>query len=56
VLFVEQGIAPEVRAVLERNGHTVKEGNMGAVQVVRRIAGGFEGAADPRKGGAAEGW
>lgn len=57
VLWVEPGIDPAARAALERNGHTVKEGkSMAAIQLVRRTARGFEGAADPRKGGAASGW
>jgi len=57
VLAVEPGIAPRTRAALARYGHDVKEvAMMGAVQVVRRHAGVFEGAADPRKGGDAAGW
>jgi gamma-glutamyltranspeptidase/glutathione hydrolase len=57
VLAVEPGIEPRTRAALARYGHDVKEvPMMGAVQVVRRHAGVFEGAADPRKGGDAAGW
>ncbi len=57
VLYVDEGIAPAVRGALERIGHTVKEGSsMAAIQIVRRVGDGFEGAADPRKGGAASGW
>ena len=57
VLAVEPGIAPLTRAALARCGYTVKEmPAMGALQVVRRTAGGFEGVADPRKGGEAVGW
>jgi gamma-glutamyltranspeptidase/glutathione hydrolase len=57
VLAVEPGISPDTRAVLARYGHTVKEvPAMGAIQAVRLHAGVFEGASDPRKGGAAVGW
>lgn len=57
VLWVEPGIDGAARAALERNGHTVREGkSMAAIQLVRRTSRGFEGAADPRKGGAASGW
>jgi gamma-glutamyltranspeptidase / glutathione hydrolase len=57
VLAVEPGVPAATRQALARYGHVVKEvPAMGAIQVVRRQAGVFEGAADPRKGGAAEGW
>ncbi|GIW44605.1 MAG: gamma-glutamyltranspeptidase [Candidatus Binatia bacterium] len=57
VLLVEPQIDPEVRRVLQQIGHVVKEvPMMGAIQIVRRTSSGFEGAADPRKGGAASGW
>lgn len=57
VLAVEPGIPVVTRDRLERLGHTVKEiPAIGAVQVVRRDADVFEGAADPRKGGEAVGW
>jgi len=43
--------------VLASYGHTVKEvPTMGAIQAVRKDAGVFEGASDPRKGGEAVGW
>lgn len=57
VLSVEPGISALNRDVLARYGYLVKEmKEMGVVQVVRRSAGVFEGAADPRKGGEAAGW
>ncbi len=57
VLLVEPQIDPKARNVLERVGHTVREvPEMGAIQLVRRMSSGFEGAADPRKGGGAKGW
>lgn len=56
VLFVEPGIAATTRKALEQNGHSVREVSaMGAIQLVRRSGEGFDGAADPRKGGAASG-
>lgn len=57
VLLVEPQIDTSARNVLARIGHAVKEvPAMGAIQLVRRVTFGFEGAADPRKGGAASGW
>jgi gamma-glutamyltranspeptidase/glutathione hydrolase len=58
VLFAEPGIGPNERAALRRVGHRATNAPAaGAVQVVRRAAdGGWEGAADPRKGGQAVGW
>jgi len=57
VLAVEPGVPALERGVLARCGYSVKEvPAMAAVQVVRRDAGVFEGAADPRKGGEAVGW
>jgi len=57
VLAVEPGIAASTQQALARYGHLVKEvPAMGAIQVVRRQNGALDGAADPRKGGAAEGW
>jgi gamma-glutamyltranspeptidase/glutathione hydrolase len=57
VLLVEPGVPQVTRAALARNGHAVKEvPAMAAIQVVRRDGSLFEGAADPRKGGAAAGW
>jgi gamma-glutamyltranspeptidase/glutathione hydrolase len=57
VLVVEPGIPAAARDVLAGCGHTVKEvPAMGAIQAVRRDAGVFEGASDPRKGGEAAGW
>jgi len=57
VLMVEPGVAELTRMALARYGYSVKEvPAMGAVQAVRRAGGLFEGASDPRKGGAAVGW
>jgi gamma-glutamyltranspeptidase/glutathione hydrolase len=57
VLAVEPGIPELTRLALARYRSLVKEmDGMGAVQVVRRSAGVFEGASDPRKGGEAVGW
>ena len=57
VLAVEPEIPALTRTVLAQYGHTVKEmPRMAAIQVVRTDAGVFEGASDPRKGGAAVGW
>jgi gamma-glutamyltranspeptidase/glutathione hydrolase len=57
VLALEPQIWDAARQVLARYGYVVKEmPSMGAVQVVTRSAGMFEGASDPRKGGEAAGW
>ena len=57
VLAVEAGVPAVTRTALARSGHAVKEvPAMAAIQVVRHVAGFFEGAADPRKGGEAVGW
>ncbi|MCX8071781.1 MAG: gamma-glutamyltransferase [Candidatus Binatia bacterium] len=57
VLLVEPQIRASTRKVLAQKGHSVKEvPTMGAIQLVRRTTRGLEGAADPRKGGAASGW
>ncbi len=57
VLIVEPDVAAGTRSALARVGHVVKEvPSMGAIQAVRRTAGVFEGASDPRKGGEAAGW
>jgi gamma-glutamyltranspeptidase/glutathione hydrolase len=57
ILAVEPGLPGLTRQVLARCGYTVKEMPvMGAIQIVRSSADIFEGAADPRKGGAAVGW
>jgi gamma-glutamyltranspeptidase/glutathione hydrolase len=57
VLVVEPGVPAPARDALAGYGHTVKEvPAMGAIQTVRRDAGVFEGASDPRKGGEAAGW
>jgi gamma-glutamyltranspeptidase/glutathione hydrolase len=57
VLAVEPGVPDLTRGALARYGYTVKEvPAMAAVQAVRRSAGVYEGAADPRKGGEAVGW
>ena len=57
VLAVEPGIDALTRTALARLGHQVREmARMGAVQAIRLDSGGLDGAADPRKGGAAAGW
>jgi gamma-glutamyltranspeptidase/glutathione hydrolase len=57
VLLVEPKVPIPLRQALARNGHVVKEvPSMAAIQAVRREGDLFEGAADPRKGGAAVGW
>jgi len=57
ILAVEPGIRALDRAALARCGHSVKEfAAMASVQIVRHSTAGFEGAADPRKGGEAIGW
>jgi gamma-glutamyltranspeptidase len=57
VLGVEAGLPAATRDALARRGHDVKEvRGMGAVQAVLRRAEGFDGAADPRKGGGVAGW
>ena len=49
-LNVESKIAAEVRAPLERRGHTLREqASLGIVQAIQSEAGKFSGAADPRK-------
>ena len=56
-LNVEPDVPAGTRSALARVGHVVKEvPSMGAIQAVRRTAGVFEGASDPRKGGEAAGW
>lgn len=58
-LVVEKRLAPELRAELERRGHTVREvSSMAVSQIVGRTADGkaFVGAADPRITGSAAGW
>jgi gamma-glutamyltranspeptidase/glutathione hydrolase len=57
-LMLEPGIGPTDRWALRRLGHqAVDAPGAGAVQVVLRGAdGSLDGAADPRKGGAASGW
>ena len=57
-LMVESGIGPNERWALRRLGHhDVDAPGAGAVQLVVRSADGrLDGAADPRKGGAAVGW
>jgi len=57
VLALEPEISNVTKQTLARYGYVVKEmTGMGAVQVVRRSAGVFEGASDPRKGGESAGW
>ena len=58
MVMVESGIGPNERWALRRLGHRVVDAPAaGAVQLVLRGANGtLDGAADPRKGGAAVGW
>ena len=57
VLSLEPEIPRITKQALARYGYVVKEmTSMGTVQVVKRSAGVFEGASDPRKGGEAAGW
>jgi gamma-glutamyltranspeptidase/glutathione hydrolase len=58
VLLLEPGPSAADLTALRRVGHRiVADREVGAVQLVRRRADGrLEGAADPRKGGAAVGW
>jgi gamma-glutamyltranspeptidase / glutathione hydrolase len=58
VLMVENGVGVNDRWALRRLGHhDVDAPGAGAVQLVLRSAdGSLDGAADPRKGGAAVGW
>lgn len=55
---VEPGAdSEELRAELERRGHVVGErGEIGNVQVIRRVPGGWDAASDPRKGGKPAGY
>jgi gamma-glutamyltranspeptidase/glutathione hydrolase len=57
-LMVEPAIGPNERWALRRLGHRdVDAPSAAAVQLVRRASDGtLDGAADPRKGGAAVGW
>lgn len=57
VLAHEPGIPAKVRRDLKRRGHALAEvPSLGAVQLVRRTATGFEAESDPRKGGEAAAW
>jgi gamma-glutamyltranspeptidase/glutathione hydrolase len=57
VLVLEPEIWDASGEALARYGYVVKEiTDMGAVQVIKRSAGVFEGASDPRKGGESAGW
>jgi len=50
-------LTPEARAELERRGHVLGErAEIGNVQVIRRVAGGWDAASDPRKGGKPAGY
>jgi gamma-glutamyltranspeptidase / glutathione hydrolase len=57
-LVLEPALAAAAREPMQRLGHRVAEmRDLGAVSLVlRRPGGAIEGAADPRKGGEAEGW
>lgn len=53
----EPAIAGKVRRGLKRRGHQLRESErLGAVQLVRRTAHGFDAESDPRKGGEAAAW
>jgi gamma-glutamyltranspeptidase/glutathione hydrolase len=57
VLVVEPGIDGATRSALTRLGHSVRElRNLGAVQAIRVSPAGYDGAADPRKGGGTAAW
>jgi gamma-glutamyltranspeptidase/glutathione hydrolase len=57
VLALEPELPEMTKKVLAHYGHVVKEMTaMGAVQAIKRNAGVFEGASDPRTGGEAAGW
>lgn len=56
-VFVEPALAEEARRTLAERGHQLAEfEEIGAVQAVGRVPGGFAGAADLRKGGDAAAW
>jgi gamma-glutamyltranspeptidase / glutathione hydrolase len=57
-LDIEPGaLPPEVLEDLERRGHVLgKRAVIGNVQVIRRAAGGWDAASDPRKGGRPAGY
>jgi gamma-glutamyltranspeptidase/glutathione hydrolase len=57
-LVLEPALAAAARLSMQRLGHRVAEmADLGAVELVlRRPGGAIEGAADPRKGGQAQGW
>jgi gamma-glutamyltranspeptidase / glutathione hydrolase len=56
-VFVEPDLDAETRRALEQRGHPIAEfEEIGAVQAVGRVPGGFAGAADLRKGGDAAAW
>lgn len=53
----EPGISGKIRRGLKRRGHQLRETErLGAVQLVRRTAHGFDAESDPRKGGEAAAW
>lgn len=50
-------LSPETRAELESLGHTLADRTeIGNVQVIRRVLGGWDAASDPRKGGKPAGY
>jgi len=58
-LVIERELPEALQSALESRGHKLAErGSIGVTQLVGRTADGtkFVGAADPRSGGAAEGW
>ena len=58
VVSLERGAAPEVAAALRAAGLTVRAdtGEESGLQAIVKRPGGFEGAADPRREGAARGY
>ncbi len=57
VVAVESDFPEATAGALRRRGHDLRAvGPLAAVQMARRRGNGFEGAADPRKGGKASGW
>lgn len=52
-LDLEPGaLTPDIRAALEARGHVLGDrSEIGNVQLIRRVSGGWEAASDPRKGG-----
>jgi gamma-glutamyltranspeptidase/glutathione hydrolase len=55
-IVLEDPVPDDVRAELERMGHTISQGgSFGGAQVVLRLPRGWAAASDPRKDGMAAG-